>query len=265
MTIEWKGSPNFDSNRKSIDRIVIHWFGGGTLEAANVRFQNASNQVSAHYGISDLRIWQWVQEDKVAYHAGNYAMNQRSIGIEHDANPEKPLSETSYKTSAILIANICKRQYIPLDRSHIIAHREVKATQCPGTIDLDKLIRLAKEAQGVPPTGGSMNYDELGRKAEAYYKSVGVGSFEDFIAKIKEHVGPDFNGGFLAEERNNKVILAKQLKLPENTQFPAILEAVKALQNQSNPQTPPSGTQGQGLPSIPGYTLSAITYNPVEK
>lgn len=157
MNIVWKGSPNYDTNRKPIDRIVIHWFGAGTLESAHQTFQKIGG-TSAHYGVSDTNIWQWVKETNVAYHAGNYAMNQRSIGIEHDANPNKSLSEQSYLTSAKLLADICKRYAIPLDRTHIIKHSEVKATQCPGTIDLDKLINLAKK-------GGSMDYEKLYNEA----------------------------------------------------------------------------------------------------
>lgn len=142
----WKGSPNFDSNRKPIDRIVIHWFGVGTLESANARFQNPNNS-SAHYGVSGKRVWQWVREEDVAYHAGNYVMNQRSIGIEHDAGIDPPhgLSEESYQTSAKLIADICTRHKIPLDRQHIIGHKEVKPTQCPGTVDINRLISMATD------------------------------------------------------------------------------------------------------------------------
>ena len=144
MNIIWKGSPNQDGNRKPIDRIVIHWFGMGTLQGAHNTFQKPGG-TSAHYGISDDTIWQWVKEDRVAYHAGNYAMNQRSIGIEHDANPNKSLSEKSYQTSARLIKDICTRYNLPINRTTIIKHSEVpRATQCPGTIDLDKLINLAK-------------------------------------------------------------------------------------------------------------------------
>lgn len=149
MQIVWKGSPNFDNKRKPITHIIIHWFGIGTLESANIRFQTPNNS-SAHYGISGDTVFQWVKEENVAYHAGNYAMNQKSIGIEHDATAKEDahphdLSEESYKTSAKLISDISKRYNIPLDREHVIGHKEVKATQCPGTIDIDKIIRLAKE------------------------------------------------------------------------------------------------------------------------
>lgn len=139
----WKGSPNYDNNRKDIKTIVCHWFGMGTLSNADAQFQKPGG-TSAHYAISGNIIHQYVAERHVAYHAGNYLVNQSSIGIEHDANPKKNLSEESYKTSGKLVAEIAKKYNIPLDRKHIIKHSEVKATQCCGTIDVDKIISIAR-------------------------------------------------------------------------------------------------------------------------
>lgn len=147
--MEFIQSPNFDSAsyRKPIDRIVIHWFGMGTIDNAIAQFLKPAS-TSAHYLISGERLVQMVKEENVAWHAGYYPMNQRSIGIEHDANPNKALSEDSYKASAELIAEISKRHSIPLDREHVIKHSEVVATQCCGTIDLNKLISMAKAILG---------------------------------------------------------------------------------------------------------------------
>lgn len=147
MTIVWKGSPNFIKGRQGvkIDRIIIHWFGVGTLESANTRFQKAYNKVSAHYGISKGRVWQWVKETDVAFQAGNLSMNKRGIGIEHDATLNgHNLSEQDYQLSGQLVKEIAERYNIPLDRQHIIGHREIKATTCPGTINIDKIINIAK-------------------------------------------------------------------------------------------------------------------------
>ena len=125
IKIQFKGSPNFDKNRKAITHLVIHWLGKGTITSANSRFQNKSSKVSAHYGISNDIVYQWVKETHVAYHAGNYAMNQRSIGIEHSATTTRNATEKTYKTSAELIAKLCRKYNIPLDRKHIIGHKEV--------------------------------------------------------------------------------------------------------------------------------------------
>lgn len=143
MNITWIGSPNYDTNRKTIDRIIIHWI-VGNLAAADTQFQKASPGTSAHYGIENSEVHQYVKEENVAYHAGVYTMNQRSIGIEHSADPNRPASDETYETSGELIAQISKRHNIPLDREHIIGHKEVKATQCPGTMDIDRLITIAK-------------------------------------------------------------------------------------------------------------------------
>lgn len=144
MDIIWKGSPNFLKRTKPIKKIVIHWFGKGTLESANNRFQNTNNQVSAHYGISKGRVWQWVKENNIAYHSGNFTVNAESIGIEHDATTDHYLSEQDYRLSAQLVLEIAQRYNIPLDRQYIISHREIKPTQCSGTIDINKIINLAK-------------------------------------------------------------------------------------------------------------------------
>lgn len=148
MNAIFKGSPNHNIGRAghTVQKIVIHWFGQGTIESANTRFQNPATQVSAHYGISQGRLWQWVKEEDTAWHAGNLTVNRDSIGIEHDAGIQPPhdLSEGDYLLSAQLVAEISQKYSIPLDRAHIIGHREIKATQCPGTINIDKIIALAK-------------------------------------------------------------------------------------------------------------------------
>lgn len=139
---------NSDNNRVKIDRIVIHHNAGTNDENARRTWYTSTGiGTSAHYQVTPTKIWGCVGEESVAYHAGNYAMNQRSIGIEHLNSTGAPtwlIAEETYKNSAKLIADICKRYNIPLDRRHIIGHREVSATACPGGINIDKLISMAK-------------------------------------------------------------------------------------------------------------------------
>ncbi|MEF9623798.1 N-acetylmuramoyl-L-alanine amidase [Streptococcus dysgalactiae] len=140
---------NGDYNRTKIDRIVIH-HNAGTSDSAARRTWYISTGVgtSAHYQVTPDKIWGCVSETSVAYHAGDYAVNQRSIGIEHlnDAGaPHWTIAEETYHNSAKLIADICQRYNIPIDDKHIIPHRVVSATACPGGIDMAKLIRMAQE------------------------------------------------------------------------------------------------------------------------
>jgi len=150
MNIQWVPSPNFDKNRLPITHIFIHWI-VGNLAAADAQFKKTTPGTSAHYGIEDDTIHQYVKDDAVAYHAGVYSWNQKSIGIEHSAAPDRLASEKTYKTSGQLIAEICTKYHIPLNREHIKGHKEVRNTQCPGTMDIDKLIRVAKTFMGVDP------------------------------------------------------------------------------------------------------------------
>lgn len=139
---------NFDETRSTIDRIIIHTM-VGTWQSAADRFNNPTQKVSAHYGVKyDGGLIHWLEEFWTAYQAGKYPMNQRSIGIEHEdmGNYNSPRPDALYQTSGKLVADICKFYNIPCDRKHILKHSEVSATQCPDSLDIDRIIR---EAQGV--------------------------------------------------------------------------------------------------------------------
>jgi hypothetical protein len=88
-----------------------------------------------------------VDETNVAYHAGNYSVNQTSIGIEHedngDYNGARP--DTLYTASAALVRDICHYYNIPINRSAIRKHSEVtqSATGCPDALDIDRIVREA--------------------------------------------------------------------------------------------------------------------------
>lgn len=138
---------NADSNRKPIDIIVIHHNATTNKDVAMATWlTSGSAGTSAHYEITPTEIIGCVGENYTAYHAGNYSINQRSIGLEHVNNTGAPswtIAEETYHNSAKLIADIAYRYDIPIDSSHIIPHRQVSATACPGGIDMTKLIQLA--------------------------------------------------------------------------------------------------------------------------
>lgn len=130
---------------KTVGLVVIHTMVGSLLSASG-RFGDPSAQVSAHYGIDlDGAVYQWVDEDSTAYHAGDWGVNLRSVGIEHaddgDYNGVRP--DALYTASAELVRDICTRRGIPIDRTHIVGHREVHATACPDALDIDRIVREA--------------------------------------------------------------------------------------------------------------------------
>ena len=137
-----------DTNRVNIDRIVIHHNAGMSDEGARATWYiRNGNETSAHYQVTPDKVWGVVPENEVAWHAGHYPTNQRSIGIEHLNNslgPNWTIAEETYRNSAKLIADISIRYNIPLDRTHVIGHDEVTETLCPGGIDMDKLLSMAR-------------------------------------------------------------------------------------------------------------------------
>lgn len=155
MEIKWIGasSSNYTEGRtQPIRKIILHWI-VGTLESADGTFQDGRRRASAHYGIGDDDIHQYVKDEDTAWHAGNWDVNCESIGIEHeggwlldDGTSRFKPTEKTHQTSAMLVRELCDKYNIPLDREHILKHNEVSdsPTACPGLLDVDRIISLAK-------------------------------------------------------------------------------------------------------------------------
>ncbi len=117
-----------------IDMIVIHDIEGSYASAIQA-FQNPARAASAHYVIgSKGQIAQMVAETNIAWHAGNWDYNTRAIGIEREGYAWTPGTFTiaMYQASAHLIASICSRWGVPMDRQHVIGHNQVPDPNHPG-------------------------------------------------------------------------------------------------------------------------------------
>jgi len=111
---------------RTIDHIVIHTVEGS--EAGCISwFQNPRSKVSAHYVVGHGgRITQMVADGDIAWHAGNWNMNTRAIGIENEGYAwRNTWTGAQYDALARLVAHLCDRYGIPVDRSHVIGHVEV--------------------------------------------------------------------------------------------------------------------------------------------
>jgi hypothetical protein len=120
--------------QRQIDMIVIHATEGGLLGSTRW-LQVRRSKTSAHYVISrDGHIFQLVRLADIAWHAGNRRVNTHSIGIEHVGFAGDPagFTEAEYRASARLVAWLCLRFGIPVDRRHIIGHSEVPDPLHPG-------------------------------------------------------------------------------------------------------------------------------------
>ncbi|TLS45183.1 N-acetylmuramoyl-L-alanine amidase [Streptomyces montanus] len=113
---------------QSIDYIVIH-----DTEATwdtTLQLVQDPTYVSWHYSLrsTDGHIAQHVKTKDVGWHAGNWFVNAKSIGLEHEgflAAPDAWYTEEMYRTSARLVRYLARKYGIPLDRQHILGHDTV--------------------------------------------------------------------------------------------------------------------------------------------
>ncbi len=113
---------------QSIRYIVIHdtegqWDGV-------IKLVQDPTYVSWNYTLrsTDGHIAEHVKAKDVAWHAGNWYVNAKSVGIEHEgflASPDAWYTEAMYRSSARLVQYLAAKYGIPLDRQHILGHDNV--------------------------------------------------------------------------------------------------------------------------------------------
>lgn len=161
----WRGSPNYTTNRAGHDMsqpswIVLHTM-VGTMAGADARFQQSSQQASAHYGVGlDGRLVQWVDEKDAAWTngatgRGGVGDNLDSITLEHEDGGDYngPRTPALYAASSALVRDVCLRYGVPIDRQHIIGHRECTyaQTSCPDALDVDRIVAAAAQEDDMTP------------------------------------------------------------------------------------------------------------------
>ncbi|MFH0517865.1 N-acetylmuramoyl-L-alanine amidase [Streptomyces sp. M41] len=113
---------------QSIEYIVVHDT-EGAWEGVLKMVQDPA-YVSWQYSLrsTDGHIAQHVKAKDVAWHAGNWFVNAKSIGLEHEgflARPDAWYTEAMYRSSARLVTYLAKKYGIELDRQHILGHDTV--------------------------------------------------------------------------------------------------------------------------------------------
>ncbi|MEU8568138.1 N-acetylmuramoyl-L-alanine amidase, partial [Streptomyces pathocidini] len=117
-----------DRGSQDIEYIIIH----DTEGAWNgvLKMVQDPAYVSWQYTLrsSDGHIAQHVRNRDVAWHAGNWYTNAKSIGLEHEgflASPDAWYTEAMYRSSARLVRYLSEKYDIPLNRQHILGHDNV--------------------------------------------------------------------------------------------------------------------------------------------
>ena len=116
-----------------VTRIIIHVAEGGWA-STYTWFRNAAAEASANYVVSATgRVAQMVPDKDIAWHAGNWAYNETSIGIEHAGFTNVThFPDAQYRGSAKLAAWLADTYLITPDRKHVIGHYQVPDPDHPG-------------------------------------------------------------------------------------------------------------------------------------
>lgn len=148
------GSDHMTRGRmRAIDRIVVHYTGTTASARNNATYfsRNENQGASAHYFVDDItpEIYQSVAEGDTAWHAGNWDMNCRSIGIEVVSAGED-FSEVEIAKLAWLVQKLMAKYGI--GASGVIRHYDVTGKLCPAPyVDAGKWAALKARITG----GGS--------------------------------------------------------------------------------------------------------------
>lgn len=127
------GSDHMTRGRsRAIDRIVVHYTSTTASARNNATYfsRNEGQGASAHYFVDDIspEIYQSVAEGDTAWHAGNWDMNCRAIGIEVVSAGED-YSGTEITKLAWLVQRLMAKYGI--GASGVIRHYDVTGKLCP--------------------------------------------------------------------------------------------------------------------------------------
>ena len=163
------GSDHMTRGRsRAIDRIVVHFT--ATLASArnNATYfaRNEGQGASAHYFVDDItpEIYQSVAEGDTAWHAGDWQMNCRAIGIEVVSTGED-FSATEVEKLGWLVRRLMARYGI--GASGVIRHYDVTGKLCPAPyVAASKWAALKAAITGGGSSGGTTSAAPGGTVAE---------------------------------------------------------------------------------------------------
>lgn len=156
-------SPNIDARWGGVrpDILLLHFTNMQTAEAAVERLCDPVARVSCHYVIAeDGRLWQLVDEDMRAWHAGLGCwgdvdeVNSRSIGIELANRGTLPFPEPQMRVLEALMRAIMARWDIPPAR--VIGHSDMAPNRKDDPGPHFDWRRLALQGLAVWPEGTGM-------------------------------------------------------------------------------------------------------------
>ncbi|MCR5758141.1 MAG: N-acetylmuramoyl-L-alanine amidase [Selenomonas sp.] len=134
-------------NRDTTDAIVIHHVGNTNrdVSAAEIDGWHKNNGwagIGYHFVIrKDGTIERGRPMDTVGAHCYEHNWHTVGVNIVGDFESNEPEPE-QLDSGARLVAALCRHYGITPDRQHIVGHRDLNSTLCPGQLLYDKLPRF---------------------------------------------------------------------------------------------------------------------------
>lgn len=166
---------NYTAGRQGqrVEYLIVHTVEGSTAAAVSW-FQTPGSAASAHYIVGrDGAVVQSVSERDTAWQAGSWAVNTRSVGIEHEGYMDGRLAFTDaqYRASARLLATLAKRYGVALDRDHVLGHYQVYQVEtvsfCPSSTAYDVCVARTRNHADPGPTWDWERYMRYAREERA--------------------------------------------------------------------------------------------------
>ncbi len=169
MNIIQKPSPNFGSrDGNPIKYISVHIM-AGTLSGTDAWFANPQSQASSNYGVGfGGEIHQYVDDSKMAFANGgvknptakivkenlNVNQNRICLSIESEGYDLAKAPDTQINALVELIKALATKYNLPIDREHIIGHREINSVDkptCPSSdnVAMDNLVKKCQSDSSV--------------------------------------------------------------------------------------------------------------------
>ena len=125
------------AQRDTTDMVVIHHTGEADIDASAEQInewhkKNGWAGIGYHFVIrKDGTIERGRPIDTVGAHAYGEISHTIGVHLSGDFMQAQP-SDAQIESVAMLLANICTDYSITIDRDHIVGHRDLMSTDCPG-------------------------------------------------------------------------------------------------------------------------------------
>lgn len=148
MITKWFPAHNYNFERgrgeEKINLIVLHYSAGELLSQTDIKFLNPRRLASVHFAIENTEIHEYVKPEDTAFHSGSIEVDKRSIGIILTGGVNMPVTDITYQTLELFLEELCRKHRILIDLDHIKGHKEITKGECPGTLDIDRIVKATK-------------------------------------------------------------------------------------------------------------------------